>query len=349
MLAFETNPTPAPDGIDGLLTESIDAISPFMGISLTLMGIAMAVWGGVLCLKKIMDSRFNQDSWVKVIILMVMGGAFAAGGFVITPKKDAEPGIDGSSSTPPPGTPIVPPSNPIALPKIENPEILWIIPVALILMFTVYFIARQIKKDHALSRQKAIEQAAKDAEINAEKLRVEKIVAEHWQMVVDEHTKLRTKFLKSETDWDLLFKYPALQDVAVPQTASMIRAMNTANNTDPSCPPNLTEDTDISQLAYPRAVGNFAIAWRVATEHARMVGQKYISREDRKRIKLIRTLLNIVEDGSASETERGNAYTQVQRLLKQLDSVKIPKKALLAIEERQQLALTALPSTGIAL
>lgn len=51
------------------------------GALLILMGLAALVWGGVLLLKKLMGGPQNQDSWVKVIGLMIIGGAIAVGGF----------------------------------------------------------------------------------------------------------------------------------------------------------------------------------------------------------------------------------------------------------------------------
>lgn len=51
------------------------------GALLILMGLAALVWGGVLLLKKLMGGQQNQDSWIKIIGLMIIGGAIAVGGF----------------------------------------------------------------------------------------------------------------------------------------------------------------------------------------------------------------------------------------------------------------------------
>jgi hypothetical protein len=45
------------------------------------MGLIALVWGGVLLLKKLMAGQQNQDSWIKIIMLMIIGGAIAVGGF----------------------------------------------------------------------------------------------------------------------------------------------------------------------------------------------------------------------------------------------------------------------------
>lgn len=53
------------------------------GALLILMGLAALVWGGVLLLKKLMSGQQNQDSWFKIIGMMIIGGAIAVGGFTL--------------------------------------------------------------------------------------------------------------------------------------------------------------------------------------------------------------------------------------------------------------------------
>lgn len=53
------------------------------GALLILMGLAALVWGGVLLLKKLMGGQQNQDSWIKIIGMMIIGGAIAVGGFTL--------------------------------------------------------------------------------------------------------------------------------------------------------------------------------------------------------------------------------------------------------------------------
>lgn len=53
------------------------------GALLVAMGIVALVWGGVLLLKKLMAGQQNQDSWIKIIMLMIIGGAIAVGGFAL--------------------------------------------------------------------------------------------------------------------------------------------------------------------------------------------------------------------------------------------------------------------------
>lgn len=51
------------------------------GALLVLMGTAGVVWGGVLLIKKLMASQQDQTSWVKIIALILIGGALMVGGF----------------------------------------------------------------------------------------------------------------------------------------------------------------------------------------------------------------------------------------------------------------------------
>lgn len=48
---------------------------------LTLMGTVGVVWGGVLLIKKLMASQQDQTSWIKIIGLILIGGALMVGGF----------------------------------------------------------------------------------------------------------------------------------------------------------------------------------------------------------------------------------------------------------------------------
>lgn len=48
---------------------------------IALMGTAGVVWGAVLLIKKLMASQQDQTSWVKIIGLIIIGGALAVGGW----------------------------------------------------------------------------------------------------------------------------------------------------------------------------------------------------------------------------------------------------------------------------
>ena len=53
------------------------------GAALITMGIVAVIWGGILLLKKLMAGAQNQDSWIKVIMLLIIGGAIGVGGFAL--------------------------------------------------------------------------------------------------------------------------------------------------------------------------------------------------------------------------------------------------------------------------
>lgn len=53
------------------------------GAFLALLGTLGVIWGGTLLIKKLMAGQQNQDSWLKIIALIILGGALMAGGFVL--------------------------------------------------------------------------------------------------------------------------------------------------------------------------------------------------------------------------------------------------------------------------
>lgn len=165
-----------------------------------------------------------------------------------------------------------------------------------------------------------------------------------WQGVHDHHDELLRKILHAETDWDALFFTPALSDPNVPQTYEMLlamRAANTLRDTAGHLPRSIKADIDITKLPYARAITEFAMAWDAAERHARRVGQTGIPHAERKKLKQIRTYLDIAENSAASPTERALAYRGAQSLLKQLETVHIPTKVLAQLEEQHRLMLTA--------
>jgi hypothetical protein len=80
-------------GIQTLPTAAWDVVSFFENAGefvktagaglLVAMGLIALVWGGVLLLKKLMSGQQNNDSWIKIILLMIVGGAISVGGFAL--------------------------------------------------------------------------------------------------------------------------------------------------------------------------------------------------------------------------------------------------------------------------
>lgn len=52
------------------------------GAFLSLMGVIGLIWGGVLLLKKLMSEQ-SRESWVKIVALLLVGGALLASGITL--------------------------------------------------------------------------------------------------------------------------------------------------------------------------------------------------------------------------------------------------------------------------
>lgn len=328
------------------LTAMFEPMAPFLGVATTLMGGAIMIFAGVLLIKKLMNDQRNQDSWAKIIMLIIIGGMVSLIPMLILNPGDAEKkkiNETQPTATPPPATHTPAPTpDPIVLPEIHNLSFLWIIPVVLITITLLYLLVRRVNSDRltgAVAKAELAEQKALRAKI-AEN------ITRRWEAVITRHQRLTRRYLESETDWDMLFSYPALQDVSVPETSAMIHAMLTANDSDPSQPDSLTEVSDLSDYSYVRAVNNFDTAWQRALENATKIGQSGIPRQERKTIKQIRTLLNLAENAGATPAERELAYSRAQLLIKTLTSITVPAKVMAAIESSQRLAIEAGPTAS---
>lgn len=67
-----------------LLSNTKTMVQTGGGLLLMLMGTAGLVWGGVLLIKKLMthgQQGAQQHNWAMILILIIVGGAFAVGGF----------------------------------------------------------------------------------------------------------------------------------------------------------------------------------------------------------------------------------------------------------------------------
>ena len=251
------------------------------------------------------------------------GGSTASGPSATpTPSSTAAP----TSSAP------APEPNPISLPKLENADTLWLalglLLGVIVVAFVVYVIVKRIARDLAKARAVKAARLAREARLDRK-----------WQEIVDRHRDLEKRFLEAETDWDMLFNYPALTDVTVPTTAAMVRAMQAAADADSHRPEDLDETTDLSMLPYPRAVTEFGMKWDAALRYAKKIGQSGIPKEERKQIEQIRALLALAENSGASESERRVAYERAHVLIKKLQSITLPAKAVAAIEEHTRLSL----------
>lgn len=163
-----------------------------------------------------------------------------------------------------------------------------------------------------------------------------------WGKFTSIHGELKDKALEVETDWDMLFSYPALVDPSVPQTRAFHSALKAADLASPKPPADLNLSMNISGLEYPRLVSTADEAWQAAWSFAKKTGLKLIPREERKKIDQITKLLKLARDGGGSEHERSVAYERAAKLIGELHFVRVPEVALKAIGAEKRLVLEAL-------
>lgn len=167
-------------------------------------------------------------------------------------------------------------------------------------------------------------------------------LTEKWGAVTKQHDQLKKRVLGAETDWDMLFRYPVLSDVSYPSTAKLYEAMKAADLIDSTRPSSVDEDTDVSTLAYPKAVSAFKLAWDVAMRNARKIGQDDVPVEERRKIKQIRDILALAENAGSSQNERTMAYNRAYSMIKELRSIQVPDAVMHSIEEKKRLMIEAM-------
>lgn len=166
-----------------------------------------------------------------------------------------------------------------------------------------------------------------------------------WQKFSDRHGVLKAKALEIETDWDLLFSYPALLDASVPQTREFHRALKDLDSASNEPPAGINLSMEISGLPYPKLVKETDDAWTAAWSFAQRTGLKLIPRSERKKLDQIERLLKLARSGG-SEHERSVAYERVAKLIGELQFVKVPEAALKSIDSHRRAMIEA--PTGAA-
>lgn len=74
---------PAQWDVESFLTNAKDYVELIGAAFLMLLGTVAVIYGGYLLIKKLMAGQQNQDSWVKIVMLIIIGGALMTGGFVL--------------------------------------------------------------------------------------------------------------------------------------------------------------------------------------------------------------------------------------------------------------------------
>ena len=162
-----------------------------------------------------------------------------------------------------------------------------------------------------------------------------------WKGFTDRHSTLKEKALEIETDWDMLFSYPALVDASVPQTAAFHRALRDLDSASSIAPSGLNLSMEISSLPYPKLVAEADEAWNHAWSFAKRTGLKLIPRAERKKLDQIEKLLRLARNSGGSEHERSVAYARISKLVGELQFVKIPESAMRSIEGEQRRMIEA--------
>ncbi len=153
------------------------------------------------------------------------------------------------------------------------------------------------------------------------------------------HDGLKLAVLDAETDWDLIFQYPALVDGSVPQTRDFHRALREVEAQSATPPADLSLSMAIGELPYPRLVRAADEAWASAWGFARRTGTRLIPRDERKKIDQIVKLLRMARSTGGSEHERAIAYERAARLIGELRFVKVPEATLQALGAESRLML----------
>lgn len=152
-----------------------------------------------------------------------------------------------------------------------------------------------------------------------------------WNDLVERANTLKVKHYEIETDWDVLFAYPALIDVSVPETAEMVEALHRLNGVSHNPPQNLlsmqnTEGTSLSKAVH-RAEKAMAAAW----DTARYKSTEYLPDTERRQIEKLTTMLKLAQT-SDSATERAGAYRSMRRELRRMEKLRFPEPTFEQIE-----------------
>lgn len=324
------------NGLHDIVT-MLTSIMPIIG--------AIVVVIGLITLTSKLLRPYNGGSYAPGIMLALMGaGMIFTPGLLTSLLNDGE---QTASSSAEPTTPAPTPTRAATDPSTPSPspsqasapavqglsfDLWWLvlIPIGLATVVLVYAIVKRIRKDILAARSAKAEMVQARARATA-----------RWATVLERHAAARELYLKAETDWDMLFSMPALQDVSVPQTAALNAAYLVAENALSEQPEQLSEDQDLESLAYPRAVTALEIAWGAAYAHAKRVGQSGLSHEERALIKKIKRVMALAENGAATPSERALAYGRVRSMVAQLSTVVLPMKALAEIESHERLMIEA--------
>lgn len=311
----------------------LEIFSPMLMVA----AIVMVLLGGIALLRSAFDSYSGGSVAPAIIFIALSGVLFGAGGLIKNIANDtasvtADPSPSASPSasvteTPSP-TPTVsatpaPPSEPV------DYTLWWLIPLIVVCVLVaiglLYLMTRTVRRDLSSRKQQR---------------ETRELLDSRWSEYTSRHDRIKRKALDAETDWHMVFSYPALQDTSVPQTAAFYTALRHADERRGPRPQDLKASDNMSGLPYPRAVITVEDAWATALRHAERTGLHLIPAAERKTIKRIRDLLKLAENAGGTANEREMAYARAQKLMQSLQSVTVPAKLYGALEDQHRAALT---------
>ncbi|MGW3308350.1 DUF2786 domain-containing protein [Streptomyces sp. NPDC001073] len=151
-----------------------------------------------------------------------------------------------------------------------------------------------------------------------------------WQALKRDHDAVATAYGDYLADVLAWLDRPTLNDVSVPETATLLHALDAADDA--------RRGGDAGR--YQETVAFLRTAWKAADDRARTVGLGDLPPAERRAAEQARKLLaTALDTGTGSEHERRSAYAKARSLLDGI--LVLPPKAIEALEATHRLALTS--------
>lgn len=161
---------------------------------------------------------------------------------------------------------------------------------------------------------------------------------EGWKSLEEDHKAVISEWMAYETDIIKTIDFPMLSDMAEPVTIAFHQAMK---NAQLHAPKNMKSMGSVPFGAsdYAKAVRELETAWKIAESKARLSSWSMFDLDEKKRLQKAKDLLALALDSGATTAERQISYKAAMKTLKGL--IEVPKKTLVAIEEKTMLKLAA--------
>lgn len=157
---------------------------------------------------------------------------------------------------------------------------------------------------------------------------------QRWCAIDDAWTDLMCDPIAALTHAELL-------DVTLPRTAAFVTAYADARDAMTGRTA-ATTPVDLSRLI--RLVDTTQTAWTEAHEHAEHAGYAWLPEAERKKAATAEAAMLLAIDKDAPMGERANAAAQAARLMGQITTVRLPKKARGELDTVARKAITAAPA-----